>query len=73
MNIRRGIFRLALILSISVAIILPLCLLEKHPWVTCRVMRYEYEKEDIDKALSRLCIDDDFGAAVVLYEDTPGF
>jgi len=50
MNIRRGIFRLALILSISEAIILPLCLLEKHPWVTCRVMRYEYEKEDIDKA-----------------------
>lgn len=50
MNIRRGIFRLALILSISAAIILPLCLLEKHPWVTCRVMRYEYEKEDIDKA-----------------------
>jgi hypothetical protein len=50
MNIRRGIFRLALILSISAAIILPLCLLEKHPWVTCRVMRYEYEKEEIDKA-----------------------
>jgi hypothetical protein len=50
MNIRRGIFRLALMLSILAAIILPLCLLEKHPWVTCRVMRYEYEKEKIDKA-----------------------
>lgn len=50
MNIRRGIFRLALILSISAGIILPLCLLEKHPWVTCRVLRYEYEKEEIDKA-----------------------
>jgi len=50
MNIRRGIFRLALILSISAGIILPLCLLEKHPWVTCSVLRYEYEKEEIDKA-----------------------
>ncbi|MBM4277057.1 MAG: hypothetical protein FJ130_04125 [Deltaproteobacteria bacterium] len=50
MNIKRGIFRLAFVLSILAAIILPLCLLETHPWVTCRVMRYEYEKEDIDKA-----------------------
>lgn len=43
MDIRKGIFRLALVLSILAGIIFPLVLLEKHPWVTCRVMRYEYE------------------------------
>jgi hypothetical protein len=50
MNIRKGVLRLALVLSILAAIILPLSLMQKHPWVTCRVMRYEYEKEEIDKA-----------------------
>jgi hypothetical protein len=42
MNIRRGILRLTLVLSILAAIILPLCLMEKHPWVTCGVTRYGY-------------------------------